>query len=83
MEPMKVGGVTAKFQVKSVNQVFWGTGAKPHIIQLEAVTSGPGNESWSQYTPSGKMEMTVTNPAAAGFFTPGKTVFINFTEADA
>jgi hypothetical protein len=82
MEPMKVGGVTAKFQVKSVNQVFWGPGSKPSIVQLEAVTSGPGNEAWSQYTPSGKLEMTITNPDAIGFFTPGKTVFINFTDAE-
>ena len=80
MEPMKVGGVTAKFQVKSVNQVFWGEGSKPVIVQLEAAT-GPGNEAWSQWTPSGKLELTITNPDAAGFFAPGKTVYLGITEA--
>jgi hypothetical protein len=74
-------GVRAKFQVKSVTQHFWGEGSKPQVIHLEAVTSGPGNESWSQYTPSGKLEMTVTNPDAAGFFVPGKVVYLDFTEA--
>lgn len=78
-EPMKVGGVSAKFQVKSVTQHFWGEGSEPHVVVLEPVT-GPGNEAWSQYTPSGKLEMTITNPDAAGFFTPGKTVLLNFTE---
>lgn len=32
-------------------------------------------------TPNGKLEMTITNPAAIGFLKPGKKYYLDFTEA--
>ncbi len=40
------------------------------------------NKSWSKYTPSGKIEMSVTNPAAIEMFEQGKAYFIDFTPVE-
>lgn len=42
----------------------------------------PANAEWSKYTPSGKLEMCVTNPAAVEKFEVGKSYFIDFSPAD-
>lgn len=39
------------------------------------------NKSFSQFTPSGLLEMHVTNPAAHGFFKPGHSYYLDITEA--
>lgn len=44
---------------------------------------GKENESWSKYTPSGKIEMAITNPAAIDAFSVGKAYFVDFTLAEA
>lgn len=39
---------------------------------LTAVTAtSEENKRWAKYTPSGRLELTITNPAAFGFFEPG------------
>jgi hypothetical protein len=43
---------------------------------------GEENRPWSKYTPSGSIEMNITNPPAAALFEPGKAYFVDFTEAD-
>jgi hypothetical protein len=48
-------------------------------VRLDACTSGEGNKSWSQYTPSGEMRLSITNPGAHEKFVPGKEYFITFT----
>lgn len=40
------------------------------------------NYSWSQYTPSGKIELSITNPAAYEQFAPGKKFLLTFTETE-
>lgn len=75
--------VRAKFYVTAINHRFTNdAGACNAQICLEPVyVSGKGddNESWSKYTPSGKLEMTVTNPAAVAQFELGKAYYIDFT----
>lgn len=39
------------------------------------------NHEWSAATPSGRVEMTITNMAAAGQFEQGKTYLVKFEEA--
>lgn len=39
-------------------------------IKLRAV-SGPGNETWSKWTPSAEFSITITNPECFGVFDPG------------
>lgn len=40
---------------------------------------GKVNETWAKYTPSGKIEMGITNPAAIDAFELGKAYLITFT----
>lgn len=43
---------------------------------------GKGNEQWNDATPSGKIEMTITNEAAAEQFELGETYDITFEKAE-
>lgn len=50
-------------------------------IELGAVTSsgeGDPNKSWSKYTPSGNLKMSITNPEAFEQFEVGKEYFLDF-----
>lgn len=40
------------------------------------------NESFSKYTPSGSLEMTVTNPALIGQIKIGDTFYLDFTRVE-
>lgn len=52
-------------------------------VVLEAVTGGsPENESFYQYTPSGRLTMGILSPGAFAFFEPGKEYMIDFTLAE-
>ncbi|CAN7303120.1 hypothetical protein LJR231_001551 [Phyllobacterium sp. LjRoot231] len=78
--------VRAKFFVTEVKHT--GTpGTAPYAtITLAPVFGSYGdgkvNESWSKYTPSGKIEMAVTNPSAIDAFEIGKAYFIDFTPVE-
>ena len=56
-----------------------------HWIRLEAVYNDGDkeNESWSKYTPSGQVVMTVTNPSAVDAFELGEFYYVDFIKADA
>lgn len=43
---------------------------------------GEENRSWSKYTPSGSIEMWVTNPAAFEQFEEGKDYILTFEPAE-
>lgn len=52
-------------------------------VTLGAVSGSEGdNASWSKYTPSGELSMTITNPAAYKEFEVGKEFYLDFTPAD-
>lgn len=78
--------VRAKFFVTEIKHA--GTpGSDPYAtITLVPVFGSYGdgkiNETWSKYTPSGKLEMAVTNPAAIDAFAIGKAYYLDFTPAD-
>ena len=50
-------------------------------IVLMAVTRGEENKEWSKYTPNGRLELSIKNPAASEFFEIGKEYFVDITEA--
>lgn len=50
-------------------------------VELQPV-AGPGNEEWSKWTPSGKVEMQITNVDALAKFEVGKDYFVDFTPVD-
>ena len=39
------------------------------------------NYTWSKYTPSGELRMTITNEAVRGVFKPGSEYLLSFEEA--
>lgn len=72
--------VIAKFRVVSRTESA-GYGNEPgktqESVKLSAV-SGPENEQWSKWTPSGSIEMAITNPAALDQFKVGEHVMVTF-----
>jgi hypothetical protein len=81
----QVERVRAKFCVSNILKDQYGS----MVVKLYAVYKGdessPENESFSNSTPSGNVELTITNPAASVFFEKlaGKYVYLDFTEATA
>lgn len=72
--------VRAKFQCNSINKSPDDSTA---VVHLMAVTTGSAeNEAWSKYTPSGQLQMVISNPAAAEQFAQGKEYFIDISPAD-
>lgn len=68
--------VRAKFIVESVTDY----GDDHKLVTLRAVSHGPENETWSKYTPTGVMTMTVTNPEAGAVFIPRTEYYLDFTQ---
>jgi hypothetical protein len=78
--------VRAKFFVEDIkhNDVS-GTDAYASISMRPVFgTYGDGevNKSWSKWTPSGHLQITITNPDAIDQFEKGKAYFLDFTPAD-
>lgn len=69
----------AKLRIHSVTQHEGGS----ETLELGAVASGtPEDNTYSKYTPSANLKMSITNPALAGQFKPGQTFYVDFTPAD-
>jgi hypothetical protein len=78
--------VRAKFFVTDI-QLPPTPGSEPYaVVFMQPVfgTYGDGkvNESWSKYTPSGQLQMSITNPAAIDKFEKGKAYYIDFTPVE-
>lgn len=74
--------VKARFYVsKTVRQNFGGRETTT-TIELLPVINGDPNTDWSKYTPSGKIELTVTVEPASDWFEShiGQPVEITFSE---
>jgi hypothetical protein len=71
--------IRAKMQVNSVYQ-------EPNLgetVHLHAVYSGSEeNKSFSASTPCANLVMTISNPAAQGFFVKGKEYYLDFTACE-
>ena len=77
----------------NVRAKFWVTGIEHHVrlapqevnatVKFAAVyNNAEENKSWSKWTPSGTMQMQITNPSALEQFELGKEYYIDFTKAD-
>ena len=40
------------------------------------------NRSWSKYTPSGQLHMSITNPTAIDLFEKGKAYYLDFSPVE-
>lgn len=76
--------VLARFRCIEIKHLVTGSpnDVMATITLIPVYGDGKGNESWSKYTPSGKLEMNVTNPAAIAAFELGKTFQIEFSPVD-
>lgn len=70
----------AKFNCFSVT-TYSGGGSKQ--VKLQAVTDDgdPENKAFWSATPSGTVDISISNPAAADVFEAGKSYYVDFTEA--
>jgi hypothetical protein len=71
--------VQARFFIQSITR----NAASNHVqVVMAASGRGPENKTWAQYTPMGKLEMSVNNPEAAKWFEEhlGQDVALVFQE---
>ena len=71
--------VTAKFKVTEVT-MFEGPYRQVKLSPVYSSDPASPNYSWSIATPNGKMEMTISNPAAYEQFAVGKSYLMTFDE---
>lgn len=69
----------AKFTVESVNHL---SGGDRHIKMSARYSDSPEDNQFAVATPSGSLEMYVSNPAARDFLEPGKQYYLDFSPAD-
>lgn len=67
----------AKFHVNSVTHDGYG-----RTVKMSAIKDGsPENNQFAQATPSGILEMYISNPAALDFLEPNKNYYLDFSPA--
>lgn len=73
--------IRAKMFVSACTITSGGT-AETGSVSLQAVTRGAVNRSFSSATPSGKIDMHISNPVAFAFFRDriGREFYVDFTE---
>jgi hypothetical protein len=83
MEEIKMS-VKAKFICNTVSQhKFNRQDLGSATVILTPVTSGSEeNKEFWQYTPSGKVEMTIKNEAALKYFAAGEEYYLTFEKAE-
>jgi hypothetical protein len=70
--------IKAKFVVQSIQDF-----GNFKIVDMSPVMTGSEeNKSFSTYTPSGKISLTITNPEAFNQFEPTKEYYITFEKAE-
>jgi hypothetical protein len=72
--------VIAKFFVQTITEHAHAKGQKQ--IVMAPVSRGEENKEWSKYTPSGRIEMSILNEAAAEQFELGKEYLVRFSPAE-
>lgn len=75
----------AKFKVDNVT--LREGGETLILIPVSSGKYGPNGENedceFARYTPGGKIELYITNPALFGKFKPGDAYYVDFTKASA
>ncbi|WP_259667921.1 hypothetical protein [Rhizobium lentis] len=75
--------VTAKFRCMNINHAHTGPDSSVATVQMFPVWEQDGvNKKWSQATPNGKLEMTITVPETVARFELGKEYFLDFRPAE-
>ena len=72
--------VVAKFQCTELKEYLWGGDVKSQKSVVLTAVNGEENKSWSKWTPSGKIEMQITNEPALAQFHIGSFYLVTFEE---
>ena len=56
-------------------------GAKT-VVLTAATEADDDNKEWSKWTPSGRLELAITNLPASEMFTPGEFYFLDLTPCE-
>jgi len=81
-EKEKAMSVRAKFKCYSKEMKEQGAAPAAALTFYASYGEGEDNKDWSKWTPSGTLQMTISNPAAFDWFEPGKEYYLDFTEAE-
>lgn len=68
--------VRAKFYCQAVSE------EGKRVVLYPVVSGSAENETFFKWTPSGSIERSVLNDAAATFFVPGQQYYVDFSLAD-
>lgn len=69
---------------KTVSTGGWGNPPGQHdadYVEFQAV-QGPENVFWSKWTPSGMLQMTITNPDLFDSFVAGKDYYLDISPVE-
>ncbi|RUM06896.1 hypothetical protein EFR84_11445 [Rhizobium chutanense] len=67
----------------NINHAHTGPASSVATVSMFPVWEQDGvNKKWSQATPNGKLEMTITVPESVAQFELGKEYFLDFRPAD-
>lgn len=73
----------AKFQTQSVTDFGYGSKqVKLNAVYAISEERNKEDNQFSKATPSGSIEMMISNPNALDFIKPGKKYYVDFTEAE-
>ncbi len=75
--------VRAKFRCDRAEKFFSGEDECVSVDFDAVIDDGPENASWSKWTPSGQLQMTISNPRLVDHFVVGKQYFLDITEVEA
>lgn len=75
--------VRCKMIVHELKQTIGYGGARPSEVVVLLPVSGKANATWSKWTPSGCIELQITNPDALEQFKLGEHFFVDFSPAPA
>ncbi len=83
---IKPTSIKAKFTCTGVQDGFdWHDKTKKiseQVFAMPVYGNGTENASFSDATPCGQLNLTITNPSAFGFFQSGKEFYLDFTSAN-
>lgn len=74
--------VRAKFKVSEHRLFAWNPNARTIVLEPQYDQSIPEDKRFCEATPSGRLEMHVTNPAAIEQLAIGKTFYLDFTPVE-
>lgn len=71
--------VRGKFILHEITQTAWDPVGRNLVFRAQYDPDLPEDQSYSKATPTGRIEMTVDNPAALAQFELGKIYYVDFT----